>query len=280
MTIEEFIARSSSCSTIEELGALFASAVADAGYQNASFARIDRDGILAVPILVAPSQFPEAYVDLGCYRDDAVLTKAQRTSQPFYWDDVAREKDVSAGGLRTFSVCREAGVHSGLSIPFHGPGGVIDLVGVSLKDEQKADREAAGKIVALSAIMRWRYWQLRNALEPGRSLDANEHNGGASGMTDSQCRSLVLVALSAHRWQIGLAQMSNQLTDYVSENDLAHLLSWGFVVEKGDDTTFRYHYVLSPLGMQHIQNCANAKRHRRDVWDAEVSHGERSMDRG
>lgn len=279
MTIEEFLALSASCTSIEELGTLFARSIATAGYQNATFIRVDSDGIFAVPFLVAPQPFLETYLKEGCDRDDPVVTKAQCTSQPFFWDDVAREKNISAAGHRTFSVCREIGLHSGLSIPFHGPSGAIDVVGVSLRDEQKADRDAAGKIVGLAAIMRWRYWQLRNSLEAGRPFDERAHIGGASGMTDSQCRSLVLVALSAHRWRIGLVQMSNQLNDYVPEKDIAYLLSWGFVVERSDDSTFRYHYVPSPLGMQHILTCANAKRHRRDAWDVEVRHGERYMDR-
>ena len=279
MTIDEFLTLSAACTSIDELGTLFVNAIGTAGYQNASFVRVDREGIVAVPFLVAPQPFLEAYLDSGCHRDDAVVTKAHRASEPFFWDDVARERNVSDGGLRTFSICREAGVHSGLSIPFHGPGGAIDLVGVSLRDEQKADRGAAGKIVALSAIMRWRYWQLRNVLEAGRSIDQAAHVGGVPGMTDSHCRSLVLVAISAHRWKIGLAQMSSRLTDYVPENDLAYLLSWGYVVEESDDTTFHYHYAPSPLGTQHIQTCENAKRHRRQAWDAEVRQGERSHDR-
>lgn len=273
MSVEEFLALSNDCKTIEDLARLFTSAIGTAGYQNASFVRIDGKGFVAAPFLEMPAGFVDVYFGERCDRGDAVLEEAARSVQPFFWADLARSPTTAASGLRTFEVCREAGVHSGLSLPFHGPDGAIDLIGVSLRDERTSDLAATGKIVALVAIMRWRYWQIRNTLETCRPAVEDGHFGGPVGMTSSHCRALVLVDLAERRRQLGLRQMTRQLFDHVSERDVQDLLSWGQIIEAADDTDFRYHYVASPLGANHMANCPEAAKHRRAAWDAGVPRG-------
>lgn len=273
MSVEEFLALSNACKTIEELGRLFVKAIASAGYQNATFVRIDGKGFIAAPFLEMPTGFVDVYFDEHCDRDDAVLVAAAHSVQPFFWGDLARGPTTTASELKTFDVCREAGAHSGLSLPFHGPDGVIDLIGVSLRDERVGDLAATGKVVALASVMRWRYWQIRNALEASRPHVEVGHIGGPDGMTSSHCRALVLVDLAERRRRLGLVQMTRQLTDYMQERDLQDLLSWGLIVEEADDTVFRFHLVASPLGTNHIATCQEAKGHRRAAWDSGVPRG-------
>lgn len=273
MSFEEFLALSNDCKSIAELGRLFVRAIGAAGYQNASFVRVDGKGFVAAPFLEMPAGFVDVYFGEHCDRDDAVLDEAARSVQPFFWADLVRSPTTAVAGLKTFEVCREAGAHSGLSLPFHGPDGAIDLIGVSLRDEQTSDLAATGKVVALASVMRWRYWQIRNAVEACRPVVEDRHVGGPDGMTSSHCRALVLVDLAERRRRLGFMQMAHQLFDYVSEGDVHDLLSWGQIVEEADDTDFRYHYVASPLGANHMANCTEAAKHRRAAWDNGVPHG-------
>lgn len=273
MTVDEFLALSNECDSIDELGRLFVAAIGTAGYQNATFVRVDGNGMVAAPFLELPEGFVDIYFGEHCDRNDAVLAEAARSIQPFFWGDIAQSPATTAAGLKTFEVCREAGAHTGLSMPFHGPDGAIDLIGVSLRDERAGDLAAAGKLVALASIMRWRYWQIRTAIAARGPQFEKRHIGGPAGMTSSHCRALVLIDLAERRRRLGLVQMTRQIFDYVSELDLQDLLSWGQVTEEADDTAFRFHLVASPLGANHIATCPEAADHRRAAWDGDVPHG-------
>lgn len=276
MTIEDFLEQSLTCRTVDELGALFVGAIAAAGYQNMTFARVDHEGFIEIPFLHTPEPFVPAYLEAGCARSDAVLRQAAVSSQPFYWADIAATRELSRGEQRTFSVSRDVGVHSGLSIPFHGPGGVIDLIGVSLRDGNTQDRAATGRIVAIASIFRWRYWQLQNEAQAAPAAAApGQHVGGPPDMTHAHCRALVLIDLAEHRRRIGLTEMSRTLPRYVAEADLAQLLSWGYVVEVPDDNRFVYCYAPSLLGRRHIETCLQAQMTRRRAWSVDVPRHER-----
>lgn len=275
MTIEEFLGLSNDCTTLEPLVAHFVRAIEDEGFQNVTFARVVGAAILDLPVLVTPDNFFDTYFGAGCERDDAVLVEAARTSQPFFWNDVARRRPLTPGEIRTFNISREVGVHSGFSIPFHGPDGIVDLIGVSLRDANAADPTAEGRLVALASVLRWRYWQISNhqiAVPSARDLP---HLGGPPGMSSSHCRALVLVEIAERRRRAGLEQMMRRLADYVSEADLEYLLSWGYVAERADDCTFSYDYAVTALGERHLATCLTARRHRRNAWGSEVPRHER-----
>lgn len=275
MTIEEFLAASNECTTREELARQFVRAVESTGYQNVTFVRVGSGGFVDTPVMSIPGQFLDSYITAGCEREDAVLVEAARSSQPFFWNEVADQRPLSAGEIRTFGICREVGVHSGFSIPFHGPDGIVDLIGVSLRDQTKVDSAAAGRIVALASILRWRYWQI-SSRAPDAPLDPTlVHAGGPPGMNSAHCRALVMVDLAVRRRSMGLHQMMRQIGDYVSDADLAFLLSWGYVVERADDNSFTYDFALSALGERHVASCTIARMHRRRAWGSEVPRYER-----
>lgn len=278
MTIEKFVEMSAACRSLAELDRLFTRAVAEAGYQNVSFVRFDTKGYLSIPILQAPDAFLDVYVEQHCVQADAVLVEALKSRRPFYWNDIPRRRELTGGEHNTFEVCREIGVHSGLSIPYHGPDGVVDLIGLSLRDERRADTSAAavGRLTALTSIMRWRYWEIRNDLETRAAPTTVHHADGPPGMTDAHCHALVLIAIADRRRQIGLRHLSLEIGRHVADADLAYLLSWGYVHDRPDDGNFRFELAPTPLGRQHLATCENAQRHRRAAFELQVPRGERA----
>lgn len=280
MTIEEFAALSQACGNVEDLGRLFTRAIAGAGYQNVSFVRIDAKGYLALPYLEKPKGFVEIYVDERCEQSDPVLVEALKTGQPFYWNEIPLRRELSPGERHTVNVCRKVGAHSGLSIPHHGPDGAIDLINVSLRDEAKADTSAAAvaRLVAMTSIMRWRYWQIRNELQAAASIGGVDvvHTGGPPGMTNARCQALVLIDIADRRRQIGLPHLSLQIGRHVADGDLAYLLSWGYVHDRPDDGSFRYQLAPTPLGSQDLATCEHARHHRRVAFELKVPRGARA----
>lgn len=277
MTIDEFLSKSLECASMEELGNCFAQGVATAGFQNVSLVRFDPRIALDVSFLAMPEDFLTTYIEQNCILNDPVINRALSTVAPFLWNDLAATDKLSKAELNTLEVCRDVGVHSGLSIPFHGPDGKVDLIGVSLRDQRDFDPNAIGRVVTLASITRWRFWQLRNKGIHGQLPTNFPHTGGLPGMTAGHCRAMVLIDVSARRRQMGLEQFSRTLTAYVAEADLEFLLSWGYVVEHPDDSMFRYWYELSPLGARHIATCAYAIEQRRSVWDGDVPRHERPV---
>ena len=261
MTIDEFLECAEACSTVEELGQAFTRAIEEVGYQNVSYVRIDSNGLLELPLVSMPGQFAQIYAECDCERSDPVFAEAATTTQPFYWDDIPNARKLTKLELQTVSVCRDADAHSGLSIPFHGPDGTIDLIGVSLRDATKQDKRATARISALAAIMRRRYWEMCGfdaQSKRGPVVDV-AHTGGPPGMTLSHCYALTLISIAERRRAMSLECLSRSINTHVDAADIEFLLEWGYVVERPDDDTFEYRYAPSPLGAQHSATCMHAK---------------------
>ncbi|WFU26754.1 LuxR C-terminal-related transcriptional regulator [Bradyrhizobium sp. CB1717] len=168
-TIEHFISSSQSVFTPESLRELYLEAIEDEGYQNAVFART-RDGRL---VDIPWTRFPEGYAD--CYvanqwdKLDPVVHFVRLARCPFSWEDVCARMNLSADQKRFLAACRDMGVHSGVTVPLHGPGTDIDLISLSLRDEKRAPEGRMATIYGLSFQYRIRLSEITDECAKPRS---------------------------------------------------------------------------------------------------------------
>ncbi len=277
LTIEDYIERAELCRTVDELGKLFLQAMQEEGFENLSFCRVENKRTTSSPWLIFPDGFVSTYYGTAMYRNDPFLSRVPRAIGPMYWDDIELHGRLEKLEREMLGRSRECGVHSGLSIPYHGPDGQCDIIGLSLRRNDRPDRSRTSIVQAKSTHTRWRYWQIVQALQRDPPLIQDTgliHLGGPKGMTFSHCRALVFVDVAARRWDMGFVDLNRDILRYVRVSDLEALLKWGLVTERADDDRFRFYFAPTVLGVCHMGGCEQVASHRRDIWEMDIARSE------
>lgn len=290
-SVDAFIDEAQRCQTVAELGALHERAMAEEGYANVIFCRVFADGGMELPWLSMPTGYVETYRAHHFETCDPVLARLPSTRGLLRWNDVTERTALPKAEQDMMQSCRSMGVHSGLSIPFHGPGGQCDIFSMSMRTNDYPD-PARTPIIEAKTFHAWsRFWHLTNGATPvSRCGDAipphqtrrrfhwvsvdNSHRGGPPGMTAAHCRALVLTDVAARRAEAGLLDLSLNLFRYCPEQDLECLLRWGLLAEVPDDFMMRYFLAPTVLGRAHLSACPAAPEFRRAIWEIDVRHGE------
>lgn len=173
--IEEFISASSKISSERKLLDLYLKTVEDEGYQNAVFAKIRGRRLAAIPWNHFPAGYRQNYLDNEWDKIDPIVQRLQHASRPFFWSDACASVGLTDRQSAFIQDCRDLGVHSGLTIPMHGPGSDIDLISLSLRDEKVTDPSRLPLLHAFTLHYRYRLGELQG--EPAvvaRTLTAKE----------------------------------------------------------------------------------------------------------
>jgi len=145
-----------------QLKTLFMQAIADEGYENAVLASTVNKQL----DYISWDEFPRGYLD--AYRAqrwdkiDPVLAHIQVARKPFRWSDVVGRTKLTRPQLRFLHECRELGVHSGITVPLHGPGSRVDLVSLSLRHQHDIPEERLPYLYAMTV----QFWLRQNELTP------------------------------------------------------------------------------------------------------------------
>lgn len=153
---EEFVSASQSISSADALTEIYVAAVEREGFQNAVLARAHNNRLVDIPWTRLPRGYSESYVANGWDKIDPVMQCVHSTRRPFAWDDVCRRSGLTPRQQIFIQECRELGVHSGITIPLHGPGADADLVSLSLRDETSVDRDRLPLVYGLTVQYRLR----------------------------------------------------------------------------------------------------------------------------
>lgn len=159
-TVESFIDRTQEVSSEPKLRGMFLSALKDEGYENAVFARVGSRRLTSIPWSEFPSGYLDAYKAEGWERIDPVVQKIQTARGPFRWTDTYTRNGLTKSQRAFFETCRELGVHSGITIPIHGPGAEVDLISVSLRAADRNPVARAHRAYMLSLQYWLRYCEL------------------------------------------------------------------------------------------------------------------------
>ncbi|MES5481553.1 LuxR C-terminal-related transcriptional regulator [Bradyrhizobium sp. INPA03-11B] len=173
--IEDFISSSGSVTSAEALRDLYLDAVESEGYQNAVFARTRDRRVVDIPWMRFPNGYADRYVTSGWDQIDPVVQFVHSARRPFAWSDACGKTKLSQRQKAFLADCRDMGVHSGITIPLHGPGTDVDLISISLRDERGAPPNRLAMIYGLTFQYRLRLSELNNEkLSSGQDLTAKE----------------------------------------------------------------------------------------------------------
>lgn len=290
-TGEEFREAVDSCSTVEALFAHFRRAMAAEGYENVAFTVLHPSGCAELPFLELPRGFAEIYIEQGFQFRDPVLKAAPHRRAPFFWSDLERSPHFCRDERAVIEISREIAVRDGVTIPFHGPDGAVELFSLSQRVPNSIDPSRTPIVHARTFEARRRYWELAETaagaaertfgegsigmrVDPAPWAPLRVHGGGPPGMTRDHCRTLVLVEITARRWQAGLTRLNETISSYCAETDLEYLLTRGLISEVDDDDRWRFYLAPTLLGRALLASCPEAPHHRRSIARLALMRGE------
>ncbi|MHC4044402.1 LuxR family transcriptional regulator [Bradyrhizobium xenonodulans] len=173
--IEDFIASSGSAVSAHSLRDLFLKAVEDEGYQNAVFAKTRDRRVVEVPWLKFPTGYADSYIENGWDQIDPVVHFVNSARRPFAWAEACEKTKLSPRQSRFLAECHDLGVHSGITIPLHGPGTDVDLISLSLREEKHARPDRLAIMYGLTFQYRLRLSEINDERRlPGQDLTAKE----------------------------------------------------------------------------------------------------------
>ncbi|QOZ23815.1 LuxR family transcriptional regulator [Bradyrhizobium sp. CCBAU 51753] len=159
--VDDFIAATFSINSNTELLDLFLKAVEAEGYQNAVFAKARNNRLDSIPWDRFPTGYLDTYREREWDRIDPVVQHIQHATRPFSWDELCARTNLDRKQKVFLQECRELGVHSGITIPLHGPGGNVDLISLSLRDQRKPNPDTLGRIYGVAVQYRLKLGELQ-----------------------------------------------------------------------------------------------------------------------
>lgn len=196
---EDFVGRTLEALDIEELGRLFQSALAEEGLENFCLAEVSAFRLKHVALAHFPDGYLAYYRDRKWERLDPIINLTLRATSPFAWDR-ALPSTMSKRQKEFMAECREIGVHSGFTMPFHGPGNRVDLVSISMRGHNPPpNRRRLAYLYALSAQV----WQ--------RSLDFEATGARAVGEPIPRLSARELECLSWSRDGVSYNEIAERL---------------------------------------------------------------------
>src|SRR3954463_12011942 len=173
--IEDFISSSCSVASTEALRDLYLDAVESEGYQNAVFARTRDRRLVDIPWMRFPVGYADRYVTGGGEQIEPLVQFVHSTRRPFAWSEACGKTKLSQRQSAFLAECRDMGVHSGITIPLHGPGTDVDLISISLREERDARPDRLAAIYGLTFQYRLRLSELADDKRlPVQDLTAKE----------------------------------------------------------------------------------------------------------
>jgi DNA-binding CsgD family transcriptional regulator len=173
--LENFICSSRSALTAQDLRDLYLVAVEAKGYQNAVYAKARNRSIVDMPWMRFPKDYANTYVANRWDAIDPVMQFVHCARRPFAWTEVCENRKLSAAQKAFIENCRDLGVHSGVTIPLHGPGTDVDLISLSLRDEKEPAPEQLPALYGLTYQYKLRLSELnREELSPTSDLTSKE----------------------------------------------------------------------------------------------------------
>jgi DNA-binding CsgD family transcriptional regulator len=155
MEVADFIEATNRAGTPEEVFALYLKAVGELGFDRVMYSVLAKRRDLGAadgPALMRnyPDDWISHYVASGYVESDPVRRVCVVARRPFTWDEVVASGHFSKRDLRIFPEAKAAGLHDGVAIPLHGPGGEVFGVGMAGSAPGAAPRRQLNKLNVLT----------------------------------------------------------------------------------------------------------------------------------
>jgi DNA-binding CsgD family transcriptional regulator len=211
--LDEFVATSSRAKSEAALASLYLKAIEDEGYQNAVFAKARNQRLTAIPWNHFPVGYSRNYIRAEWDKIDPIVQYVHSARRPFLWSDVCARSSLSDRQRTFLEDCRDLGVHSGLTIPLHGPGSDVDLISLSLRDQRRIAPERLPLLHALTVQYRFRLRELQG-----------EPLGVASSLTSKETECLKWCKEGKTNWEIGeIISISEKTVEFHLSNTIRKL---------------------------------------------------------
>jgi DNA-binding CsgD family transcriptional regulator len=159
--VEDFISASLQIRTEAGLLDLYLKTVEGEGYQNAVFAKTRGKRLAAIPWNHFPQGYRQSYLENEWDKIDPIVHRIHQATRPFAWSDVCAGTNLTSRQKAFIDECCDLGVHSGFTVPMHGPGSDIDLISLSLRDQKRADTARFPLLHAITVQYRSRLGELQ-----------------------------------------------------------------------------------------------------------------------
>jgi hypothetical protein len=290
--LEAFVDAIGRCKTGGELFSIFQKNIEAEGFQNIVFSQLGTDDGFEVPYLSAPEGAAAIYFSENFAEHDPILWSAKQTPVPFTWADATSRLDLTRPARRVMEVCRDIGIHSGITIPLHGPGRRCDLFSLSLRDKRQID-PARLNIITMKSYAVWlRFYEIDDALQlalpekiandpqvaSGSGGMTASHTDGSADISEDECHALIITDIAHRRYRAGLPELNDKLTNVLGAEMFDRLKRRGLVFDEPDDTRWRYFAKPSPIARSHLRFCSNVANVRDDLWQLHVRMDERPVE--
>jgi len=211
--LEEFISESSRAASETELLNLYLKTVEGEGYQNAVFARTRGKRLAGIPWNHFPDGYRKSYLENEWDKIDPIVQHIGQTTRPFLWSQVFANPRLTERQRLFIEECRDLGVHSGVTIPMHGPGSEVDLISLSLREHKTTDATRLPLVHAFTVQYRTRLTELQ-----GEKISSYE------ALTQKETECLNWCKEGKTNWEIGeILSISEKTVEFHLSNTIRKL---------------------------------------------------------
>lgn len=210
-TVDKFLQSTRAIASSPELAARLNSACRELGFANLCVTTITPLKLFQEPWRSLPSEYIRTYEAKRWHVIDPILQFARNTALPFQWQLLENSYfSLSPAQSRFLSELGSFGLHSGLSVPIHGPRGSCDVVSISRPAPQPVTEIELDEVAAI-AVIAWRR-HLELVARPQRSVSA-------VALTDREAECLDLMKAGKTYSEMGaLLGVSRKTIDFHAGN--------------------------------------------------------------
>jgi len=296
-SVDDFVNLLEDCISIDALFLLYQDEIEREGYQNIVFARLGgAPSGLEVPFGNLPESFVRTYLEGRLWENDPIRAAAQTSARPFTWIDEMVRKSHSEAAYRVMQTAAELGVRGGLTLPFHQPGGRLDLFSLSMRDKRMLNAHRIDLVNIKTYATLQRYLALVDGAPaerhkaqakqsplvlccdgmPGQRGSVHpQHGAGFGPIGEPECSALVLVDIAWRRYSAGFINLNRRIPEIIGEGELKQFIDRGLIEEEPDDERFRFFLKPSPMGHSHLKLCPHVSATREEVWRHHIEKDER-----
>ena len=285
-SLDDYVNSVGRCMSIGELMSVFRDEIESEGFQNIVLLRMGSDDGLEITYADVPQGLLNTYLAENFPENDPVRAAIPRSAHGFRWDDLLAHGNISKPARDVMGVFEKLGVHSAMTLIFHGAGGRSGCFSLSCRDHHVTDATRR-EIVNLKTYTTWLRLIAIEANQCSRRLVANlpskeslrlePHADGPLVINAQECRALVIAQTAYRRYQAGLIELSDRLQDIVGLEMFDRLQRRGLIYDEPDDMRWRYYSKPSPIAQAHLKTCAAVTGVRNEIRQLHICASERPV---
>lgn len=146
----DFAAAANGISDPAGLEIAYREAAKQQGFENVVMASVSNGRLCDVHWQELPEGYVSYYVDRRFDKVDPILARSYVSMVPFFWSDLTPGRHFSKEEAAFLNECEDIGVHTGLTIPVHGPGSRLFLFSLSMRERETEPRHLFSELCQMT----------------------------------------------------------------------------------------------------------------------------------